>query len=139
MRWSYLPVIIATLVAVWSCSVPLPGRSGPPPTEPGSYQIVIAKATVAEFLVQPPRKIILQEPVDGFEAIWLNERPVGTGFENSTATYSRNGCSLAGPPIQSGDTIKVLGHLKNGALIADIIWLLEVEIATTECDGPAAD
>ncbi|MCS6883155.1 MAG: hypothetical protein RMK84_06580 [Oscillochloridaceae bacterium] len=139
MRWLYLLVLTPVLTAVWGCSLRLPGQGNPAPGAPADAPIVLAKATVAEFLVQPPRKIILQEPVDGFEAIWLNERPVGTGFENSTATYSRNGCPLAGPPIQSGDTIKVLGHLKNGALIADIIWLLDIEIATTECDGPAAD
>lgn len=66
---------------------------------------------------------------------------MGDGYlENKTQTYSVNGCPLAGPPLQAGDAIKVIGRTDetSGRLIAEVIWMLDIEIEGA-CEGPPAE
>jgi hypothetical protein len=139
MRGLYLPIIIGCLYALCGCSNPIATQSNPPPSDSSDSKITVAEVQVAEFRVQPPRSIVFNESVQGFTQVWLDESPEGDGFLNNTETYSRNGCPLAGPPIQTGDSIKVNGHRdEHGEIIADTIWLLDVEIDATDCSGPPA-
>ncbi len=139
MRGLYVAIIIGCLLALCGCNNQIVTQNSSPPSNVSDSEIIIAEAEVAEFHVQSPRSIVFSESVQGFAQVWLDESPEGDGFLNNTETYSRNGCSLAGPPIQADDSIKVSGHLnENGQLIADTIWLLDVEIDATDCSGPLA-
>ncbi len=139
MRRRYVAIIIGGLLALCGCNnqIVTPNNVSPGNVSDSAIIIIIDEAEVAEFRVQPPRSIVFSKTVQGFTQVWLDESTEGDGFLNNTETFSRNGCPLAGPPIQAGDSIKVSGHLnENGQLIADTIWLLNVEIDATDCTGP---
>lgn len=129
--------LLIALLTLCACN-PISAPAGPTlsPAEP----ITISRAVVKEFVVEPPRSILLTETIDGISQVWLDES-VGDGhLENKTQTYSANGCPLAGPPLQAGDAIKVIGRTDetSGRLIAEVIWMLDIEIEGA-CEGPPAE
>jgi|YNPNPStandDraft_1061719.scaffolds.fasta_scaffold12666_7 hypothetical protein len=135
MRWLFVSMIASCLLNLSGCIPLAPAQSTPTPGE-----VVILEAKVKDFLVDPPRSIILSTAVDGVTQVWLDESGGDGHLENRTQTYSANGCPLAGPPIQAGDTIKVSGRMDeaSGRLIAASIWVLNVEIEGP-CEGPSAE
>jgi hypothetical protein len=140
MKRPLAPILFACFLALCSCSNQDGGESNAMPGEQPESDITIDEATVAEFQVNPPRSILFSEPVGGYSQVWFDEAPAGDGFEVNTVTYSRNGCPLAGPPIQAGDSIKVVGHLDSESrLVADVIWVLGIVADAPECEGPPAD
>ncbi len=139
MKKSNLLITLVCVFAFAGCAGQTLDQSGPPTNRSAKSDsnIVISGAVVEEFIVSSrPRSIVLREAVDGVTQIWFDETSEG---EVNTQTYSRDGCPLAGPPIQAGDSIKVVGHLdKDSKIIADTIWILDIEVDSTDCSGPPA-
>lgn len=135
MKWLFLSIIVGCLLALCGCS-PVPPVQGTPP----SGEIVLPKAQVKEFLVEPPRSLILAEAINGITQVWLDESGGGGHAENRTQIYSANGCPLTGPPLLPGDAIKVIGQMDapSGRFVAKTIWMLDVKIEGP-CEGPPAE
>ena len=90
-------------------------------------QITTLSGTVADFLVtERPRVIVLEQPVQGFSRIVLDENAEG---ELKTRTLSKDNCPLAGPPLQPGDQLEVTGRVDapSGNLIAEEIKVVSLE------------
>ncbi|MCS6843054.1 MAG: hypothetical protein NZ528_01830 [Caldilineales bacterium] len=135
MKRLLLRLMIGSLLVLGGCSPKAPTQGTPP-----SGDIVLPKAEVMGVLVDPPRSILLSEPVNGVSQVWLDEWDAEGQVENRTQTYSANGCPLAGPPIQAGDTLKVVGRVDaaSGRFVARTIWMLDVALEGP-CDGPPAE
>ena len=118
-------IVIITILSV----VVLAGCQSSQPTAITTpvQQITTLSGTVADFLVtERPRVIVLEQPVQGFSRIILDENAAG---EVKTRTVSNDNCPLAGPPLQKGDMIEVTGRVdvKSGNFIAEEIKVVSVE------------
>ncbi|BCX03087.1 MAG: hypothetical protein KatS3mg053_1025 [Candidatus Roseilinea sp.] len=135
MKWLTCLLMIYGLLALSGCSSTVLTPSAPPVSD-----IVIPKAEVKAFSTNPPRRILLTEAVNGVSEVWLDEWGAEGQVENRTQTYSANGCPLAGPPIQAGDAIRVVGQVDaaSGRFVAKTIWMPDVEIEGP-CEGPPAE
>lgn len=94
---------------------------------PSLSQAVELSGVVADFLVMEiPRVILLEQPVEGYSRIVFNEDTEGLV---NTKIVSQEGLPLGGPPLKPGDTIEVRGQAgETGELIADAIWLMDTEL-----------
>lgn len=135
MKSLLLFVVAVCLLALGGCTPTVPTQG-----TPSSGEIVLPRAEVMGVLMEPPRSILLTEAVNGVSQVWLDEWGAEGQVENRTQTYSANGCPLAGPPIQTGDTLKVVGQVDaaSGRFVAKTIWMLDVEIEGP-CEGPPAE
>jgi hypothetical protein len=94
------------------------------------------RGEVAEFNVDPPRSIALTSPDQGVAVVYLDEILEGDDFANRTATDSRDGCPLVGPPIQSGAPIVAVDAVgQDGRFVASALWVLGIEIGDAGCEG----
>lgn len=124
------------LGAVCSCTRLPSGGSAEPIALLLKFEV---RGEVAESDIDPPGSIAFASPDQGVEVVYLDEIPEGDGFANRTATYSRDGCPLAGPPIQSGDPIVAVGAVgEDGRFVASALWVLGIELGDAGCEGPPA-
>ncbi len=118
-------IVIVTILSV----VLLAGCQSAPPTATATpvQQVTTLSGTVADFLVtERPRVIVLEQPVQGFSRIVLDENAQG---ELNTRTVSKDNCPLAGPPLQPGDQLEVTGRVDapSGNFIAEEIKIVSLE------------
>lgn len=138
-----LVALAVALAGLCACSRQPPREQNPSPKQiarPGP-QVVLPRARVDQFDVQPPRSLVLSDMEKNSSQVWFfDETRQGEGFLNQTEVYSRAGCALAGAPLQAGDVVKVVGHrAPDQRLVADIIWVLTIEMDAADCTGPPAD
>jgi hypothetical protein len=102
---------------------------------PQSGEEVLLDAVVENYLVDAsPQQFVFERRVDGFKQALLSEGSAGTSF------YSSDGCWLGGGgPVMSGASVRIAGHVDDGALIADTVWLLDIVMERGDCNGPPAE